>query len=172
MKYFAVGLKTSWYGAKFVVLSFTLVQSATVRRAPHVRCLTFSFILSVVPPCHMTIFERVSNTTPDVSAENTQKNDLETHLQTVLGGHLQIKVADRPISLKVARDNKPQKWTTCTYEGVSLTLKSLDVNSVKLKWWSRLERGGWPKLQKKWRKSCAKFSKFGRTKLRMLKPLH
>lgn len=72
-KYFAVGLKASWYGTKFVVLSFIFIQSATVCRALHIRCLTFSFILSVVPPCHTTIFERVSNTTPDVSAENTQK---------------------------------------------------------------------------------------------------
>lgn len=52
--------------------------------------LTFSFILSAVPPWDMTIFERVSNTTPDVSGikigqlNSTVCLGLELYLQNII----------------------------------------------------------------------------------------
>lgn len=62
---------------------------------PRYSLLTFSFILSAVPPWDMTILERVSNTTPDVSVESGGKKafspGLDPHLQTTEEHHLQNK---------------------------------------------------------------------------------
>lgn len=107
-KCFAAGLETSRYCTKSVLLG-----SASGVHV-HARCPTFSFILSVVPPCHMTIFERVSNTTPDVSAEeHRKKKDLETHLQTLLKDICKTK---RPADKFGV--NKPPKWPPATGVGL------------------------------------------------------
>lgn len=67
-------------------------------------CPTFSFILSAVPPCDMTILERVSNTTPDVSGKKKENViNAKLHyllrswvcLQSAVEHHLQSKTLSR-----------------------------------------------------------------------------